>query len=548
MNYLIESKDDENLLKFLASDSSGEDKFTRSKCFLKLKNMQFSSITQTSLFEHYSKVCILDTTRKEEGKDELANKFFLVLFSLLEEITEVNDINNDVLIINFIKFVINLNKDNVGKEEYEYHEKLLWLVVAYFKASDEHYETYKKKVIGINPSFEMIFHVIEGNDKAFIENFLDIVDSIELMHRESDCSSTRISFALLVCAINNERTLIIDYILKYENFEKEEIRFPYNMRFKQTCHYVACKMLKRGSKIWNREIPQSWLSADDFLDLLNSRINYEGENLIELDMSFLQCDGIKSQVNQTELIANNEWILSEDTTPLDYLVNNESLECTLNHPIMSIFIDLKTLKFQKVYFILFIFAFLFIVIIPVFSSTLFVHDSKADGLNIPIIVILGIIAILALLIILPLITMSLQVEVLNRTAQALIKYFMYFVPFYFFMKVIFMTYLQFKKKFIEDTLEAELSKKITLNNLNSDDDVDREARTEDMYLELTEDFKENVFLQLESLVLTLISFIFIFSTCFKDIQEILGKPKELSKLSWKAKRLISTCHKFTKLR
>ena len=59
------------------------------------------------------------------------------------------------------------------------------------------------------------------------------------------------------------------------------------MQSTPTCDYVAIKLLKHGHEIGMNQIPSNWLSSRKFQEFLDSRVNYDGEDLVEVDCSFL---------------------------------------------------------------------------------------------------------------------------------------------------------------------------------------------------------------------------------------------------------------------
>lgn len=375
---MLESKDDLNLLNFLMPKLPNVPKFTKRCHFLKMQNDQFLALANKTLFEHY--LCI-------STSGYLGTKIFPVMFSLLEEISLIEDIQTEVPIDKILEWatnekyymnLLNLEMDYEDEEMIEemkrkryYIDDLLGNIIAYWSPKDVNYDFYKEKLLELGPFFDMIFDVIEDEkEQHFSDNFLNRLELLEASFRTRyvledsvEHYTTSFLFILLLTAMLKDRRKVIDQILNYETFETVKLKFPSNMRSNESSQYVAQKLLEHGHEIGKKEIPSSWISQKMFKDFLDSRIRYENEDLTELDCSFLLHGHTKKYQIESAEDVDNKIVFWEDTNSLDFIMQSESLKESLTHPVVSTYIELKTLKYRNLFLWNF-WAFVGIFVIP----------------------------------------------------------------------------------------------------------------------------------------------------------------------------------------
>lgn len=381
MSYVIDSKDDKNLLTFLLPEISYESKFVKNKDFLKMLNNQFAALTGRTLYEHYLLICLDDIDR--ERKNRLSYKFFVAIFSLLEEINSVGIICQTVPVDKLLELAndeqkyFQLLKDFNEESEVTaemrkakfYIDDLLANIFAYWTSSDENFESHKSELMQLSPIFEMIFNIIDGNEEELLKSFTKSLEKLERSCREryGDDDSvahyiTSFLFVLLLASIKNDRCRTIDRILSHENFTTVNFKFPSNIKTSATCQYVAYKLLEHGHEIGKNQIPQSWIPPKTFKEFLDSRIVYNNEDLVELDCSILLHPHTRKYQIKSKDDVDNKLIFWEDTESLSHIVNNASLENFITHPVISTYINLKQHKFKSIYkwnFLLFLAFFVF---------------------------------------------------------------------------------------------------------------------------------------------------------------------------------------------
>lgn len=366
LDYVIDSDDDLNLLTFLMPPLSDEPKFETRKYFLKAQNDQFKKITGKTLFEHNLSIYANDIHRVK--KERLGTQFFLVIFTLLEEIGNIEDIVKQTPIDELLdlasdeEFYLKLNvsvepeKLDDVMEKRVFIDDMLGNIVAYWKPSDVNFEEYKKKFLLLSPFFEMLFNIIEAKDETFERNFHDDLEKLEKSYKarygveeRSNHYTTNFLFILLITAINNDRKKVIDKILDYETFVTVNLKFPSNMRSDEICHYVASKLLEHGHEIGKDQIPASWISAEVFKKFLDSRIKFEDGDLVEIDCSFLLHPYTRKLQVNSKADVDNKLLFLEDIDSLNYINNSESLKSFLTHPAVATYIDLKAFKHRPIY-------------------------------------------------------------------------------------------------------------------------------------------------------------------------------------------------------
>lgn len=496
-----------------------------------MKNTSFFSITGKSLFEHYLDVCLNDQDHQNDGKDELGSRYFFVFVSLLEEMAEnCSDILKDVSILNFLELSEN---QTCGILKSDFRAKLLYIIAAYSRAS-ENYAIFREKFFSLSPHFELIFLVIDGDEGLFEHRFIEILEEIDFEVSYKDIRS--FIFILLLTAIINDRQIFIDHIFNYENFQKEPIMFPLNMRCNDTSRYVALKLLESGEKIWKKEVPSNWITLKDFKKFLDSRVKSEVESFIELNCDFLQHHVYADdQTNQDY----DSFVFFEDTSALEYIVNNESLKSLLSHPVISSYVDLKTKKFQRCYIFLFILVFTCLVVIS--SSILTLALPTAKHMLYCILVSLSFFVVLGFLKTFSLTTMSLQTMIFQKVANEFFKMFFINLFGYFGVKFFYFAYIQLLSQ-----------TKTSISFVDTIEEVENEGnKTEGMWVvnssnpeffnEILTDFEEYISDQSIMFSETLFLFLLVFLVVFKDIQSILSAPEDIATQTLKVKKLIETC-------
>lgn len=379
LNYVVESKDDENLLTFLTFGHFNNPTNVNKKFFLVMKNEQFMMISKRTIFEHYLSVCVKDVKTTEIHNEEsdklnqdLKYDFFQIVFSFLEEIGKIDDIVKEIPISNLLdlaaddKFYLKLLEldndfcDSVVVQELksrkQFIDDLLGNIVAYWTTADENYEKYRNKLTELSPFFDMMISIIEGNEDSFLRNFFDNLERLEKSYSErygeSDVTchyTSSFLFIMLLAAIKNNQKKIIDRILEYENFVTVNFKFPPNMATTEMSYYVTSKLLEHGYEIGKEEIPRSWLTAEVLKEFLDSRIKFNGEELVEIDCNFLLHPHTRKYQIKTHEDVNNKLIFWEDISALEYIMKSNSLGHLISHPVLSTYIELKTLKHKNFY-------------------------------------------------------------------------------------------------------------------------------------------------------------------------------------------------------
>ena len=342
-------------------------------------------------------ISVREVIAPEKFDRKLKFEFFEILISLLEEMEQIRNIETEVPIgklldyANDEKFFLQVLDGKITTEEIEKHSKVLKSkiyfvddilanILIYWTRSDENYEKYKEEFIKLGTYFKMLIDIIEGNDGDFVNNFLQNIKKIEqvfhVRYQKAEYEPndvTEFLTTLLLAAMRHGRTNIIDRIFDYENFISTDFQFPRNMRCDKTTRYVAKKFLKNGIELGSGTIPENWLLPQDFEEFLDSRINTNNEDLIEIDTSFMIHRVSRMQHIESKTDVDNNQMLWEDTRSLEYIIENKLLKNFVTHPVISTYIDLKTFKHKRIllwnfYMFLFLFILPFAVFIAFSSS------------------------------------------------------------------------------------------------------------------------------------------------------------------------------------
>jgi hypothetical protein len=217
----------------------------------------------------------------------------------------------------------------------------------------------------------MLLDIVEGREDLFVEKFPSFKAILPEFYKKryfdvSFYATYTMSFMenFLNAAIKNNRRKVIDLVLSYESFDVAEISFPETIEVDSTYNYVALKMLENGGRIAaaaDKGIPPTWITPKVMNDFLDSRISYSRHELIEIDCSFMQHSITKKKKVECEDDVDLKLMLWEDVDAIELITTNTNLQSVISHPVMATYIDLKTHKYQRIFFWNFIFfALLFV--------------------------------------------------------------------------------------------------------------------------------------------------------------------------------------------
>lgn len=402
MDYVIESNDEQHLLLYLKPKLSSDQNLIRKDFHLKYLNDHYQSLTKKNLFEEYLMVRAKDAKFGLQSSDreyeELGDKFFQLMFALLEELAIIEDIVGTIPIDKLIYWAEhrNLAKELLGvfeafesdevMEELEkrfFIDDLLGHIVAYWTPKDKNYEMYKIKFIDLSPFFKLMFMILEANEESFVVQFEDILIELEETYEDrygnAEHYTTNFMFIMLLCAMLNDRFRVIDHVLKYNNFETVNLFFPPNMRTTDTTKYVALKLMEIGHDI-DDLIPKDWVTSDVFEKFLSSRIKTEGDGLISLDCTFMLHVHTKKFKIRNVNDVDEKLIMWEDTTTLEFILNSKALRHFVTHPVISEYINLKSLKYRSIDLVhAAILVFLFIIPGSILMFTKYFNDGTISA-------------------------------------------------------------------------------------------------------------------------------------------------------------------------
>lgn len=346
-----ESKDYGNLLAFLMPQIQQPYDSVQSKksyyTFMKMQDHILLKATNKTLFQHYYEVC-------ENGTEEQAYDFFIAIFSLLEEISRIEDIESEdcyevQYFFSMLEVADKKETTILLRKFIDYH---LGFIVAYLPTKPRKFNN----LVKTNPVFETIFDVIEGREEEFLNTFSRRTLELEQLCKDRYGDTQEISsimFIWLWTAVLNGREKIIDRLIEYNvAFNTRKLKFPSNVRSTETCQYLGRKLLEHGHDIGKDELPKTWFPPLKFQDFLNSRISYQNTEYVELDCNFLLHQQTTKQLNCENYDDTNN-IFREDIRSLRYIINDERLNYLLSHPVLSTYVEIKVLKYQNLFMIYF---------------------------------------------------------------------------------------------------------------------------------------------------------------------------------------------------
>lgn len=266
IDYVIESNDDENLFAFLVFDFAHESEsvtIANKMYFLKLKNDQFKIKTGETLFQKF--YSILD-----EQCEEIC---FDIMAKLLKEMRQIVDIKGETAIDVVLKM-----------ENLIYRDKILKLLMKYWKVYSKDYNHYKVILSELSPYFKLILTLKERHEYEFEELFPKYLESMQEKHGEqfesmiqNDCNS------LLGFAMSHGQRRAISTIINCKLIDpnKVSIEIDDSSFDSTTAHFIMAKLLEKGFYLGCGEanrVPTDWISTQVFEDFLDSRVKEDGKD------------------------------------------------------------------------------------------------------------------------------------------------------------------------------------------------------------------------------------------------------------------------------
>lgn len=327
-----------------------------------LMNRQFLEAKKKTLFNHYLDVCL-----SIAPDPIIAESHFKVCLGLLEEKEKVENLCHDKTIgfekiLYYEKKFINFVKDGREQLAFLHIDILLCHIVCYCSSADKHYEYFKDKLLDRGTSFKMLFYVIEKKEVEYVEKFPDYYRKLPNKFKKckefTEKFSAKFMFAQLTAAMRNNTFEIIDIILKNGSFSSLIPLLPKNLVDSSTLDYVMLQMLKQDFEL--TILKSSSISYNVMKKFLDSRISFKGHELFEVNCTFMLQKIAKIYKIKCEADVDYTLAFREDITSLKIIVENEIFKSLITHPVIASYIDLKSLKYQRIFFWNFIiYAFLF---------------------------------------------------------------------------------------------------------------------------------------------------------------------------------------------
>lgn len=340
IDYIIESNDEANLFAFLVFDFEEESEtVTKSskKYFLKIKNEQFLQKTKKTLFQHFYK--IIDV--------ECEHICFLILEKLLKEMKQIIDIRNETSIDEVLTM----------KNE-KYKHKFLNLLVTYWKPFSKDYFVVKSMLSEVSPFYKLILLLKENHIDEFREYFPEYLKIMKVKFGE-DCYVMKVQRdcnSLLTFALGKKQKKAIEKILECEIIDANQVQIKTNNYSydSKIVHFVMLKLLEKGYFLGNNDenrVPSDWISASVLEEFLDSRVQEDGIHGCKIDYNFLIDPTIREKkcVTYDDEGSDDELMFSRSIPPLQTIVNNERLKKLITHPVLSLFITLKSKKFNGIF-------------------------------------------------------------------------------------------------------------------------------------------------------------------------------------------------------
>lgn len=366
---------------------------------MKALNNLYFSITEKTILDFYLEVAMDDHSGDQDDYQGILCKHII---HFLEEIGTVQKILRDPFIDKMIHYAEDeyfyekivrkesrLKVLSMGDRRREkFHiDDLLGRMIVYWKPNTDDkikgnfYPAYKRRLCNINSFFELLFNIIEHRSKSFKGAFRSKIQKLELSYDKryndivnSEYHTSSLTFIMLLAAMEANEKGIIKFIFEQDMFETIKFEFPSNMKVAEIHYFTIFLLLKNGYDLAKNAIPREWITPSILYDFLDSQIKYYNQELIEIDCSFMLHSETRKTVVRTRLDLTEKMLLWDDDKALHYLVNNRNISSVIVHPVISIFIELKYIKYQSIFRANF-WIFLLLFVLP-FSLFVFVDNEK----------------------------------------------------------------------------------------------------------------------------------------------------------------------------
>lgn len=262
-------------------------------------------------------------------------------------------------------------------------------MIIYWSKDSEVYPQYKESLENVSSFYKLLFLIIEEKSDEFISDFQatmsKLEESFETRYHAPEMSeeySSNMLFILLLAAVKSKQRKIIDFIFSNDTFNTIHFEFPENMIPEEIHYYTALKFLKYKHGIGQSNIPKEWLTAEVLEEFFDSQITFNNQELIEIDCySLIHPENQKKRFNVKSSI-DDKTIMRDDPDSLEYIISQENLRGLVTHPVIEIYINLKSLKYQRIFtwnFWAFVAFFIFPFILLIMYNNEVLHERMSQN-------------------------------------------------------------------------------------------------------------------------------------------------------------------------
>jgi hypothetical protein len=374
MDFIIESGDSENLLVFLIHDLKDRtvESISDKNYFLKIKNDQFMRKTGMSLFSKIYKIITEDETKFDKG--------LIILDEILKELTQISDIRREVRVDTVLSMTGKVQTD------------LLKLLIKYWKVNSKDYHYYRNTFSEISPFFKLYIALKEHDEDEFEDLFCEYLEYMrQNYYFDFNSELTSDSNLLLTFALNNGLKKAMQILIRCYSVDVNKANDSSDVSINN--EYAMLMLLEKGYYLGyeDEEINKdgNWISNKVFEQFLDSRVtktngnaqtvNRDEDRGIQIDYTFL----ISPEMRPVQMSDENgqRLIFNPGMAPLEWLLTNEKLRHLITHPVLSTFINLKSLKFSLIYN-LNLYMFCIFYVLPLISVFIYYDPKDVSDMDI----------------------------------------------------------------------------------------------------------------------------------------------------------------------
>lgn len=243
-------------------------------------------------------------------------------------------------------------------------DDLLRLIIKYWKVNSKDYHYYRIAFCEISPFYKLFLSLRENDEDEFEDTFPEYLDHIRqsltpgenFNAKLQEDSNILLKIALDIGMRKAMQILINCHSIDVQTSQKGSFDSIHNenamLKLLEKGYYLGYEDEQGGN-----EKDTNWFNAKIFEQFLDSRVTMAPANGvsrddirgIQIDYSFLISPDIRPISMNNHRDQNGDLMFSNGMRPLEWILGSDKLRHLITHPVLTIFINLKSHKFSQIY-------------------------------------------------------------------------------------------------------------------------------------------------------------------------------------------------------